>query len=479
MNKKSQRLALKAKELELLKAKRDYIENNRLWLFHGYDWQQELWRAGIANKQRLLMAGNQVGKTSASCIELCYHLTGRYPANWPGYRFDAPINAWALGVSAEQIKKVLQHKILGDIGDDGCFQGGLIPTSYINYSSIVRGQLKNSIKEIKIRHGKHKWSTLSFLSYEQGQHVLMGAVVDFALIDEEPRDPAIYPQVLTRTLNGDHGRGGHVLLSFTPENGMTELVYQFTNALQPSQYLVQVTWDDAPHLDDDKKEKMLAAYPEHQREMRSKGIPQLGSGAVYPIPDERIYDDATEMLPHWRYINAIDFGYQHCALIWCAYDADSDVLHVYDAIKTTQVLPVELAVIMRSKGEWIPWSYPHDGHLPDRGSGLQQKLLYEKEGVKMIHEHARFDDGNTSREAGITRILQRMKTHKLRVAPHLTEFFKEKRLYHRKNGQVVKTNDHILDALRYAEMMLRYAVTQAESQGEILKPQYLAPAYRR
>jgi phage terminase large subunit-like protein len=469
---------LKTRKLELLRQKQHYLRTNKLWLFRPYDWQQKWWAAGKYHRQRLLMAANQVGKTAGSCVEFCYHLTGIYPDGWEGHVFRFAINAWALGVSAEQIKKVLQERMIGNINEVAQFEGGYIPAHLMDQENITRGQLKGSVKEVHIKHAHGGWSKLSFLSYEQGQHVLMGPVIDLALIDEEPRDPTIYPQVLTRTLNGDQGRGGLVMLAFTPENGITEVVHQFTEDLKPGQYLQNVTWEDAPHLTEEKKTQMLEAYPAHQREMRSKGIPMLGSGQVYPIAEERLYDDCDEILPHWRRINAIDFGVRHCGIVFLALDADADVLHLYDATKVEDQLPRQLALLMRSRGDWIPWAWPHDGHLPDRGSGLEQQKLYVNEGVTMLSIHAQSEDGKIIRETGITRLWDRMQTGRLKVSRHLKCFFEEKRLYHRRDGLIVKKNDHVLDALRYGEMMLRYATTDTETNGLLIKPSYLQARYR-
>lgn len=58
----------------------------------------------------------------------------------------------------------------------------------------------------------------------------MGDSVDWFHIDEEPKDPTIYPQVLTRTATGDRGRGGRGILTFTPENGRTDLVISFMDS---------------------------------------------------------------------------------------------------------------------------------------------------------------------------------------------------------------------------------------------------------
>ena len=63
-------------------------------------------------------------------------------------------------------------------------------------------------------------------------------------------------------------------------------------------------------------------------------------------------------------------------------------------------------------------------------------------------------------EAGIADMLDRMLTGRLKVAKHLTEWFEEFRLYHRKDGKIVKEYDDLLSATRYLIMMLRYAMTK-------------------
>jgi len=45
------------------------------------------------------------------------------------------------------------------------------------------------------------------------------------------------------------------------------------------------------------------------------------------------------------------------------------------------------------------------------------------------------------------------------VFRHLEDWFQEFRLYHRKEGRVVKLADDLLSASRYAMMMLRHART--------------------
>jgi len=78
----------------------------------------------------------------------------------------------------------------------------------------------------------------------------------------------------------------------------------------------------------------------------------------------------------------------------------------------------------------------------------------------MLPFHATFPDGGNGLEAGLADMLDRMKTGRLNVAEHLAEWGQEFRLYHRKDGRVVKEQDDLLSATRYALMMLRFAKTE-------------------
>jgi hypothetical protein len=54
-------------------------------------------------------------------------------------------------------------------------------------------------------------------------------------------------------------------------------------------------------------------------------------------------------------------------------------------------------------------------------------------------------------------MLERMQTGRLKVFSNLDDWFQEFRLYHRKDGKVVKQMDDLLSATRYALMMKRKA----------------------
>ncbi|MFY9840374.1 MAG: hypothetical protein WAK55_28695 [Xanthobacteraceae bacterium] len=86
---------------------------------------------------------------------------------------------------------------------------------------------------------------------------------------------------------------------------------------------------------------------------------------------------------------------------------------------------------------------------------------YRDQGLNMLPDHAQFEDGSVSVEAGLMLMLDRMRTGKLKVFKEHNDWWEEFRLYHRKDGKVVKEGDDLLCATRYALMMLRYATTQS------------------
>jgi hypothetical protein len=83
--------------------------------------------------------------------------------------------------------------------------------------------------------------------------------------------------------------------------------------------------------------------------------------------------------------------------------------------------------------------------------------LQADQGLNTLPERATFEDGGNGVEAGVIEMLDRMQTGRFKVFAHLKEWFDEFRLYHRKDGKIVKERDDLLSATRYAVMMKRFA----------------------
>jgi hypothetical protein len=228
-----------------------------------------------------------------------------------------------------------------------------------------------------------------------------------------------------------------------------------------SRHVTFMTIDDAEHYTPEQREAIVSAYPAHEREARAKGIPVLGSGRIFPIEEERIAIDPIPIPAHWARLNGIDFGWDHpFAAAGIAWDRDADVIYVTQAYREREQTPVIHAASIRPWGAWIPCAWPHDGYQHDKGSGEQLAAQYREQGLNVLVEHATHEDGGNGVEAGLMEMLDRMRTGRLKVFRTLTVWFEEFRLYHRKDGKVVKLRDDLLSATRYAIMMKRFAETE-------------------
>lgn len=411
------------------------------------------------------MAANQVGKTLAAGMELAMHATGRYPQWWNGRRWDRPIVGWASGVTGESTRDNPQRILLGRPGQWGT---GAIPKAAILSTSSSRG-LADAVDTISIQHLSGGMSTIQLKSYEKGREKWQGETLDFVWFDEEPPQD-IYTEGLTRT----NATGGMTLITFTPLLGMTEVVRRFL--LHPSSdvHVTKMTIEDAEHYSPLERAQIIASYEPYERDARTQGIPQLGSGRVFPISQGEIECESFHVPDTWPQIGGMDFGWDHpCAGVRLAWDRDNDCLYVVSAHRASQQTPVLFAASVRPWGQWLPWAWPHDGLQHDKGSGDQLATLYRAQSLNMLKVRATFEDGTNGLEAGISEMLERMQTDRLKVFSHLNLWFEEFNLYHRKDGLIVKLADDLLSATRYAMMMKRHATVPFKA----LKVPHSQPIY--
>lgn len=413
------------------------------------------------------MAGNQLGKTWAGAYEMAFHLTGKYPDWWEGRRFDKPVMAWAGSVSTLATRDTVQRLVMGRPGQHGT---GTIPKSDIVQTKSALGT-PDLLDTVQVRHVSGEVSILAFKSYEQGREKWQGETLDLVWFDEEPPQE-IYSEGLTRT----NATGGMVYMTFTPLLGMSEVVRRFLMDKPAGTGIVTMTIEDAEHYTPEQRAAIIASYPLHEREARTKGIPTLGSGRIFPIEEEAISVEPFEIPAHWASINGIDFGYDHPAAAVCmAWDRDADCVYITQAHRARAQTPILFAPAVKAWGDWIPVSWPHDGLQHDKGSGLQLADQYRSAGLNMLPERATFEDGSNGVEAGLMDMLDRMQTGRFKVFRHLNDWWEEFRLYHRKDGKIVKEGDDLMSATRYALMMKREAITKPKPLADITyKRRYIA-----
>ncbi len=239
-----------------------------------------------------------------------------------------------------------------------------------------------------------------------------------------------------------------------------------------TRHVTFMTIDDAGHYSPEQRAAIVAAYPEHEREARAKGIPVLGSGRVFPVAEATIACEPFRLPRHWPRLGALDFGWDHpSAAIELAWDSEADIVHVTKCYRASQQTPAMQALALKPWGEWLPWAWPRDGCRETlEGAGVALARQYQAHGLNMLAGHARFSDGSVSVEAGLMEMLDRMQTGRFKVFSTLGQWFEEFRLYHRKDGQVVKLRDDLMSATRYGVMMLREAMVDPAEFKMARKP---------
>ena len=409
-------------------------------------------------RERLFMAGNQLGKTLAGAAETAIHLTGQYPAWWTGHRFAKPITALAGSESYELTRDGIQRLLVGPPASEDEWGTGYIPKSAI-VDTTRRAGVSNALDSITVKHVSGGTSTLLFKAYEQGRGKWQANTVDYVWFDEEPPED-VYFEGITRT----NATSGLITVTFTPLRGMSSVVARYLLEESPDRAVIRMTIEDADHYTPERRAQIIASYPPHEREARTKGVPSLGSGRIFPVEESEITAKPFPIPKHWPQITGIDFGWDHpfaaCRLAW---DRDTDTIYVIAEYRQREASPIIHSAALRPWGDWIPVAWPHDGLQHDKGSGDQLAAQYRAQGLNLTPERATFDDGTNGVEAGVSDMLQRMQTGRWKVFSTCASWIEEFRLYHRDDGKIVKERDDLISASRYALMMKRFAAVKTES----------------
>lgn len=405
-----------------------------------------------------LISANRIGKSECAAYMVACFLTGEYPEWWNGRVFPKPVNWLVAGETGKLVRDSIQLKLLGPKHDMG---SGMIRKSHI-IGTTPKAGTPNAIDVAYIKHKSGGQSILQFQSYDQGREAFQATERDGIELDEEP-PLEIYAECLIRTMTTN----GIVLSTFTPLKGVTPLVISMQDKAEKGECAVVIaTWDDAPHLSEDDKERLLKALPPHQRDARSKGVPSLGAGAIFPVLEEDIKIEAFPVPEHFKRLYGLDVGWNNTAAVWGAYDPDSDIIYVVDCYKRGQCEPAIHASAIKQRGEWVSGVIDPASRGRAQADGEKLVNLYRTQGLNLG-----FADNAV--HAGLHDMYERMTTGRFKVFSTCTQWFEEYRLYRRdEKGKIVKQNDHLMDGSRYMTRSIVNIGTTKPTKGLVTRRYY-------
>ena len=406
----------------------------------------DIFRAGSDFRERAAMGGNRVGKSHLGGYETSLHLTGEYPDWWPGFRFERPISAWACGVTLGAVRDICQDKLMGPPTAPGT---GMIPREAIIDTRRKQG-VPDLYDTVTVRHVSGGTSRLQLMAYAGGRESFQGRRIDFIWADEECDWPIFEEMLMRTTKTSEHEQSGKILLTLTPLKGLSDVAQHFLEdgRLRESddRYAQLIGWDDVPHLDDTEKAELLRSIPKYQQDARIKGYPSLGSGAIYQYSEDRIVIEPRNIPAYFQRAYAIDVGWKATACIAIAIDPDIQEIFVTREYKRGEAMPDEHATAIRLIADNATGAIDPAARGRSQKDGVRLMDEYQKQGLRL-------ELAVNTVEAGIYRIQQLMSTQRLHIFNTCTGLLSEMRQYQRDDtGKVIKRNDHLLDALRYAIM---------------------------
>jgi phage terminase large subunit-like protein len=413
----------------------------------SYSWQRSLCNG--LNRTLGLMAANRVGKTWVGALWATIHATGLYPEWWTGVRFTEPTHGWVAGKSIATTRDILQSELLGEDGDE--HGTGMIPRDLILGTRKVVGQ-PDTVELVRIRHISGGVSTITFKSMEQGREKFQGKARHYVWLDEEPKTGDgydIFSECRTRTMTIPNAQ---VLVTYTPLLGMNELARYLLEDAKDI-HLVNATWEDAPHIDKQTRESLIADMLPHEIEARSLGRPVIAQGLVYPFPEAQITCDPFTVPDNWAHVVGMDLGFTSgTTAILFAKDPKTGVVYIVSEYHKAELDRREHAREIESKwGDGIYIAADPSGNRTE--SDGKKSIKVYKEDLQLNINLA-----NNSVEIGVGKVYQMLKDGRLKIFKTCRGLLQEIRFYqYGKDGKPMKKRDHHCDACRYGVMALEHA----------------------
>lgn len=458
------------------------------WKYRRIDYyrpnaKQQEWHNLVA-EEKMLRAGNQIGKTQAGAADMTFHALSLYPEWYTGRRFIEPPKierpydfiGWAGCTTSGKTRDGVQVKLLGDVRQEGGLGTGLIPLDNIVGKPTMARGIADFVDTVTVRRESGNTGVIRFKTFEMGRPAWQGEPVDVVWGDEDPDEGAadgggeppgeIYSECQARLTTTK----GQINWTMTPMVGLSPIRRHFKSRTGGAREVLMTIYDAAVsrggHIPDEEIPKIIARYGK-KAATRAFGADMMGQGSVFETEPE-VFEhtqDWTTFPLNWPWMWGLDFrhsgsestGHPFAAVLG-AWDRDNDRIYIVHALRLFGLAPNHVAAMKAHPMHLAPVAWPHDG---GKGAGIVTgetiAQIYKKLGLNMRPTHATFHIGGYGFEDGLTDMENRFAQGRLRVAKHLVEWFDEYRGYHRVNGLVRKIDDDLLSATRVLCMDIRHA----------------------
>lgn len=401
-----------------------------------------------------IFGGNRTGKTTAEAFMAYVWSTGLYPPWWPGHVFPKHTRGWVSSQTSATVTNGLQRYLIGPEG-----RGGMIPRDSILHVEWAPNTLGMAHRVLVRHEPTGLGSEIFFKTYDMGRKRLQSDTIDWGIMDEEPPAP-VYSEVITRMATTN----GKAVIGFTALEGVTPLVahllpeYASGNEApedeEPTKRAhVFIGWADIPYaqLSKKRRETLAKNYLPHERQARMAGIPQMGTGLVYPAAEEQFIVPAFVPPSHWPRICAVDPGGTprgdgRTAGLWCAYDKDSDCLYAYsEYYEKFSPIPSHVHAFAR-RGNWVPMIIDPAGANVTDGKGVYAEYVAA---LHELNENWTIHKADKRFSLGRAELFDRMTSGRFKVMDTLRNTLAEHRSYViKENGDFVGAH-HLWDCARY------------------------------
>lgn len=230
-----------------------------------------------------------------------------------------------------------------------------------------------------------------------------------------------------------------------------------------AKWVASVSWEDVPHIPNDMKKALYNSYTAEEREARSRGIPSIGSGRIYPVLESDFVISPFKIPPYWPRAYGLDVGFGKTACIWGAVDPETGTVYLTHEYYSGKELPEVHARSISRIGNWIPGAIDPSSRQGSVRDGRRLVDEYRDLGLDVTL-------ADNSIEPGIFKVLNYLSSGRLKLFATCQNTLQEFRVYRYddKGRPARNQEDHLMDAMRYLIVTgIKRAITRPDPDEDI------------